>query len=114
MSTILTILGWLTCAGWQAEITTAGFFTSTLIQGMLVENHSDYDFQRWHGVLLTWAAILLAVAANTVLSPALPKVEGMVLVLHVLGFVAILVPLVYLAPHSAPSEVFTVFINGGG
>ena len=106
--------GWLTCAGWQAEITTAAFFTGTLIQGMLVENHANYGFQRWHGTLLTWAAILLAVAFNTVLSPALPKVEGMVLVLHILGFVAIIVPLVYLAPHSAPSEVFAVFINGGG
>ena len=100
--------GWLTCAGWQAEITTAAFFTGTLIQGMLVENHAGYGFQRWHGTLLTWAAILLAVAFNTILSPALPKVEGMVLVLHILGFVAILVPLVYLAPHSTPSEVFTV------
>ena len=106
--------GWLTCAGWQAEITTAAFFTGTLIQGMLVENHASYGFQRWHGTLLTWAAILLAVAFNTVLSPALPKVEGMVLVLHILGFVAILIPLVYLAPHSTPSEVFAVFLNGGG
>ena len=81
---------------------------------MIVEDHADYGFQRWHGTLLTWAAILLAVAFNTVLSPALPKVEGMVLVLHILGFVAILVPLVYLAPHSTPSEVFAVFSNGGG
>lgn len=81
---------------------------------MLVENHSGYGFQRWHGTLLTWAAILLAVAFNTILSPALPKVEGMVLVLHILGFVAILVPLVYLAPHSTSSEVFAGFLNGGG
>lgn len=81
---------------------------------MIVENHAAYHFQRWHGTLLTWAAILLAVAFNTVLSMALPKVEGLVLVLHVLGFVAILIPLVYLAPHSAPSDVFTVFLNTGG
>ena len=111
---MLTTIGWLTCAGWQAEITTAAFFTGTLVQGMIVENHSDYGFQRWHGTLLTWAAILLAVSFNTVLSPLLPKVEGMVLVLHILGFVAILIPLVYLAPHSAPSEVFTVFLNSDG
>lgn len=111
---VLIAAGWLTCAGWQAEITAAAFFTGTLIQGMIVENHSDYGFQRWHGTLLTWAAIVLAVAFNTSLSLALPKVEGMVLVLHVLGFVAILIPLVYLAPHSAPSEVFAVFLNSGG
>lgn len=114
ISLVLTTAGWLTCAGWQAAIATAAFFTGTLIQGLIVENHSDYSFQRWHGTLLTWAAVLLAVIFNTVLSPALPKVEGMVLVLHILGFFAILIPLVYLAPHSAPSEVFTVFLNSGG
>ena len=80
---------------------------------MVVENHSEYNFQRWHGTLITWAAILIAVVFNTVLIRALPKVEGMVLVLHILGFVGILIPLVYLAPHSTASEVFTVFLNGG-
>lgn len=81
---------------------------------MAVENHSGYIFRRWHGTLIAWAAILLAVGFNTILIRALPKVEGMVLVLHILGFVAILIPLVYLAPHSAPSEVFSVFLNNGG
>ena len=107
-------LGWLTCAGWQAAVTTCGFFTGTLIQGMIVENNPTYDYQRWQGTLLTWAAILLAVIFNTVISRALPKIEGLILVLHVLGFIAVLIPLVYLAPHSSPSEVFTIFLDGGG
>lgn len=111
---MLTWGGWLTCAGWQAAITTAAFFTGTLIQGMVVENDSGYIFQRWHGTLITWAAIFLAVGFNTILIRVLPKVEGTVLVLHILGFVAILIPLIYLAPHSAPSEVFSVFLNAGG
>ena len=110
---MLTYGGWITCAGWQAATTATGFFVATLIQGMVVETHSSYVFQRWHGTLLTWAVILLAVVFNTVLIRALPKVEGMVLVLHILGFVAILIPLVYLAPHSTASEVFTVFLNRG-
>ena len=110
---VLIYGGWLTCAGWQAVVTTAAFFVGTLTQGMVVENHSEYNFQRWHGTLITWAAIVLALAFNTVLIGALPKVEGMVLVLHILGFIAILIPLVHLAPHSAASEVFTVFVNGG-
>ena len=105
--------GWITCAGWQAAVTTTAFFVGTLTQGLVVENHSDYTFQRWHGTLLTWAAILVAVVFNTVLTRALPKVEVMGLVLHILGFVAILIPLVYLAPHGTASEVFTVFLNGG-
>ena len=110
---VLIYGGWITCAGWQAAVAATGFFLATLTQGLVVENHSEYNFQRWHGTLLAWAAILLAVVFNTVLIRALPKVEGMVLVLHILGFVAIFIPLVYLAPHSTASEVFTVFLNGG-
>ena len=78
---------------------------------MIVENHSDHGFEPWHGTLLNLTIIILAVIFDTMLSVALLNVEGMVLVLHVLGFVAILISLVYLAPHSAPSEVFTVFLD---
>ena len=80
----------------------------------MVETHSEYDFQRWHGTLITWVTVLLAVTFNTVLVRALPKVEGMVLLLHILGFAGVLIPLVYLAPHSAASEVFSTFLDSGG
>ena len=105
--------GWITRAGWQAALTTTAFFVGTLIQGMVVETHPEYNFQRWHGTLLAWAVSLLAVVFNTVLIGALPKLEGVLLILNVVGFVAILVPLVHLAPHGTASEVFTVFLNGG-
>jgi hypothetical protein len=38
----------------------------------------------------------------------------MILCLHILGFFAILIPLVYLAPHGTAKDVFATFINGGG
>ena len=108
------ITGWLTCAGWQAALATSGFFTGTLIQGMIVQNNPDYVFARWHGTLLFWAVVLLAVVINTVVSNSLPRIEGLILVLHILGFFAVLIPLVYLAPHSTPSDVFALFLNEGG
>ena len=39
--------------------------------------------------------------------------EGLVLVLHLFGFFAILIPLWVLAPRSDASTVFTEFTNGG-
>jgi len=36
------------------------------------------------------------------------------MVLHILGFAGILIPLVYKAPHSSASDVFTVFLDEGG
>lgn len=112
---VLTVFpGWLTVAGWQAFAASGGFLTGTIIQGLIVMNHPDYNFQRWHGTLLFWAVILVAVLVNTIMLNLLPKIESVILVIHVLGFFAILIPLVYMAPHGTASDVFTVFVNGGG
>ncbi|MCJ1310300.1 hypothetical protein MMC25_003962 [Agyrium rufum] len=107
------ITGWVTYAGWQAAVGAAGFLVATLIQGLIVLNNPSYVFERWHGTLIYWAIMLLAVFINTVISSAIPKIEGVVLALHILGFFAIVIPLTTLAPHSSPSQVFTVFSNGG-
>lgn len=51
---------------------------------------------------------------NTFLAKHLPLVEGLVLCLHIGGFVAILVPLWVLGPRSSSKEVWTTFANEGG
>ena len=65
-------------------------------------------------MLLFYAAVFFAVFVNTVVSRALPKIETLILVFHTLGFFAILIPLVYMAPHAKAHEVFTTFNNSGG
>lgn len=85
-----------------------------MIQGLLVLNYDGYSMERWHGTLLFYAIILLSLFINTYLARLLPKIEGMVLIIHVVGFVCILIPLVYLAPHGTATDVFATFTNGGG
>ncbi|KAL9599546.1 MAG: hypothetical protein Q9219_003790 [cf. Caloplaca sp. 3 TL-2023] len=112
---MLTIIpGWLTVAGWQAFAASGGYLTGTIFQGLIVLCKPDYQFERWHGTLLFWAVILLGVFVNTVMLSVLPKLEGVILIIHVLGFFGILIPLVYMAPHGTAADVFTTFINGGG
>ena len=77
-------------------------------------NYPNYNYQPLHGTFLTWAVLLVAVFINTVVGSLLPKIEGVILVLHILGFFAIMIPLVYSSPHSSASEVFTTFLNEGG
>lgn len=77
-------------------------------------NNASYSPQPYQVTLLLWAAILFAVFINTVISNVLPKIEGLMLILHVVGFFAILIPLVYLAPHTDANTVFTTFLNEGG
>lgn len=85
-----------------------------MIQGLLVLNYPDYDFQRWHGTLLLWAVTLFATFFNTYLATHLPKVEGAVLILHIVGFFGILITLTYLAPHGTPQDVFATYLTLGG
>ena len=84
-----------------------------MIQGLIVLTDPAYVPQPWHSVLLYWAAILCAVVFNTAASSWLPGFERLVLIIHIFGFVAILLPLVILGPHVPASEVFQKFINGG-
>lgn len=106
--------GWLTVIGWQAGQASVAFIAASMIQGMVVLNHPNYAPTRWQGTLIFYAVIAFIVFINTYLARWLPKIEGLVLCVHILGFFAILIPLVYLAPHGSGHDVFATFINGDG
>ncbi|KAI4199835.1 MAG: hypothetical protein LQ350_004366 [Teloschistes chrysophthalmus] len=108
------LTGWVTVTGWQAFVASVFYLTGTLIQGLIVLEHPDYEPKLWHGTLLFWAIAACAVFVNTVVSRALPALERFILVVHVLGFLAIITPLVYLSPHTSSHDVFGRFLNAGG
>lgn len=85
-----------------------------MIQGLLVLNYPLYNFERWHGTLLMYAALLFAVFVNTIAARLLPKIEGLILIVHVLGFFAILIPVAYLSSHNDAHTVFVAFVNEAG
>ena len=64
-------------------------------------------------MLFLWAILAFAIFINTVASKTLAHFEGLILVLHILGFFSVLIPLVYLAPHG-DADLFTTFVNAGG
>lgn len=84
-----------------------------MIQGLLILNDPQYTPKQWHGTLLFWAAILVCVFVNMVVSSILPEIEGLTFVLHALGFLAVFIVLTYMAPHSPTSEAFALFLNEG-
>ncbi|CAO2648275.1 Nn.00g075420.m01.CDS01 [Neocucurbitaria sp. VM-36] len=84
------IVGWLCVLGWQVGNTTIAFLSSQQIQGLIILNNPDYLPQR------------------------LPTVELIVLILHLGGFFAILIPLWVCGERSSAKEVFTTFTDGGG
>lgn len=109
----MVLLGWMTVAGWTSATATASFFASSLIQGLIVLCNPELSLVGWQGTLLYWAVILLTLSVNTVFSRILPAIETTILIVHILGFFAVLIPLVRLAPHTDSNEIWTTFINSG-
>lgn len=99
---------------WQLIVANVSYISGTLVQGLLVLNYPDYVYERYHGTLLFYAILAVAVFINTYLARLLPRIESLMLIVHVLGFFGVLIPLVYLAPHKSAHEVFTTFQNLGG
>lgn len=103
----------MTVLGWQAFCASVGYLNGTMTQGLIIFTDPSYEPHPWHSVMLFWGVILFGVSVNTVISSWLPKFEGLILILHIIGFFAIILPLVILGPRTQPSQVFQTFINGG-
>ena len=56
-------------------------------------NHSSYSPALWQGTLVYWGVMAVAILINVYASKILPKLESFILILHILGFFAILIPL---------------------
>ncbi|KAL2062997.1 hypothetical protein VTL71DRAFT_6069 [Oculimacula yallundae] len=105
--------GWLCVMAWQAAVASVAFLAASIIQGMVVLNNDSYVPARWQATLIFYGLIFIVVFVNTYLARWLPKIEGLLLVCHILGFFAVMIPLVYLAPHGSAKDVFGTFLNGG-
>ena len=108
------IEGWLTVAGWQGLCGGAAFLSAELLQALVQFTHPAYTPKPYQAMLLIWAIVLLAVFINTQGGTFLPRFEGLILILHLLGYFGILIPLIVLSNHQPTSAVFHNFVNGGG
>lgn len=99
--------------GWQCAIVSIAYLAGTIIQGLIVLNNPDYGMEAWHGTLLVIAITLFSIIFNTFLAKRLPFVEVLILILHVCGLFAIIIPLWVLGPRRSAKQVFTEFNNGG-
>ena len=70
-------------------------------------------YERWHGTLLDIAVLVLAVCVNTFFAQQLHIIEGCVLVIHLVGFLCIILPLWILSDKATSPEVWTTFKDPG-
>jgi L-asparagine transporter-like permease len=74
----------------------------------------SYTAQTWQVTLIAWLLILIAIFVNTTVSSMLPKLEGMILILHIIGFFAVLISLVTFGANGDAEDIFLEFRNTGG
>ncbi|CAG7921999.1 unnamed protein product [Penicillium olsonii] len=107
------ITGWIAVIGWQTALAAAAHLAGTEIQGVAILVYDNYDPKAWQGTLIMWASLFVGIAVNLKGGKLLPRLEQGILVLHILGCLAIIIPMTVLADHNSTREVFTEFLNGG-
>ncbi|KAJ5526349.1 amino acid permease [Penicillium frequentans] len=108
------ITGWWAILGWQTALASSAFLTGTMIQGAATLGNTLYNSLPWQGTTIVWATLLCALVVNMAGGKLLPRIETVLLVVHILGFFGIMIPLAYMSDHKSKEEVFLQFLNSGG
>ncbi|KAK7179191.1 hypothetical protein DPSP01_012091 [Paraphaeosphaeria sporulosa] len=108
------IVGWLGVLGWQSAAAITIYLSSNQIIGLIIMHNPTYIPKAWHGMMVMWAILAVCYLFNTFFSKKLPLVEGVIVVLHVAGFFAVIIPLWVMADRSSATDNFTLFVDNMG
>jgi amino acid transporter len=98
---------------WQAGAASCSFLTGTIIQGLIILRDPNYEAQNWHGTLFVFAMIAVTYFFNVYVAGIMPRIQNILLALHLLCWAVIVIVLFAMAPHNSAKTVFTSFYNGG-
>jgi hypothetical protein len=107
--------GWITVFGWQAATTSICYLVAMQIQGMVMLNNPSYVFEKWHGTLIMWVIMGMSSLVNIYGIKIVPTLQMIGGIMHIIFFIAIIVPVILLARRSTAEFVFTeLLISEGG
>ncbi|RAQ62123.1 choline transport protein [Aspergillus flavus] len=96
-----------------ATYATVCYMGGNYIETLVTLTNPSYQPKIWRQVLISYAIALFGFIINIAGGKVMPRFEGAILILHILGFFAILIPMVYMANHNTAEQVFTQFLNEG-
>ncbi|KAB8256560.1 GABA permease [Aspergillus pseudonomiae] len=108
------ITGWMSVLAWQAGAASGSFLTGTIIQGLISVKDPSYEPENWQGTLFVFAMILVIYFFNVYAASWMPRIQNLLLALHILCFVVVITVLLAMAPRQPASVVFLEFSNTGG
>ncbi|GKU20454.1 unnamed protein product [Fusarium langsethiae] len=106
--------GWISIGGQLVLTASAAFAAGLETQSLIVVNDSSYVPERWQGLLFYWAVLVYALVLNIWGHRALPWHNYVSGIIHVLGFVIIVIVLGVMAPKNSSSFVFKEVTNQSG
>ncbi|PYH79071.1 amino acid transporter [Aspergillus uvarum CBS 121591] len=108
------VTGSICIIAWTAVPTGAVYVAASILQSAVAMKHPEYEPQGWHVTLVMCGILLICAILNTWLGMILPVLEVFIGIVHVLGFFAVLIPIVYLGPKADARSVFVQTFNVGG
>ncbi|KAJ5360981.1 Amino acid/polyamine transporter I [Penicillium brevicompactum] len=107
--------GWISIGGQLVFSASAAFAAGLQFQALITLNNLDsYTPTRWQGMLFYWLILAYSTSLNIWGSTILPHTNTAAGVLHVVGFVGIVIVLGVLPPKHTTNYVFTEFSNTSG
>ena len=104
--------GWFALLGWQTSLVGTAYAAAQQFEAMVASSDSTYTPQGWHGCLFTIGLTMAAIFFNTVIFRQLPLMQGVVVVFHILGFLAVVIVLWVMGPRGGQETVTTFSSNG--
>jgi choline transport protein len=99
---------------WQAGNAQGVFLVGTIIQILISLHDPLYAFPQWHTTLLAMMAVCIAYIGNVYGAKVLHLWQNAVFALHILVYLAFIIPIWVNAPRASSSQVWTEFTFSGG
>ena len=107
-------VGWFSTLGWLACITIVTYTCARQFQSLISLSNPTYVPRPWHQSLISVGITLLATLFNTCMVRRLPLIQGLLLMVHVAGFVLIVLILWTMGVRSDVRTTFTEFNDQAG
>lgn len=106
--------GWINVGGQIVLTASAAFAAALQTQALIILNDDGYPPQRWQALLLYWAVLIYGAAVNIWGSRMLPTTNLLSGILHIAGFLTIIVVLGAMSEKNTPHFVFLEVTNSSG
>lgn len=106
--------GWLSTLCWQANNASGTFLVAQMIQSLVSMYDEDYAAPSYHITLLVVAVQAVCIVCNLWGAHYLPMLQNATMIVHVCGFVAVVVAMWVFSPHVGAKTALLGFYNGGG